>query len=231
MNSNLFSSLFLLLGLAITSCKTQTNEPTVVGPEPEPRLTYLGRDSIVTGDYRGIAIHASSDDAFEVLEVHRENKSVNYISAVNNYFADVADLKNRLTSFDWMVLDEPSDTPTGVQVQLSAGKVTGIRLNQGKELTQWPEPADGNVAIQIGDAPEILYEKLVSLSQLPAYRHKFQRVVLGAKYTYAILDTRQAALPWAFVYDAHTQGITEQVRMYFKDKKVQYILVDRFQRY
>jgi hypothetical protein len=69
------------------------------------------------------------------------------------------------------------------------------------------------------------------LSNSDDYKHKFQRVVLGAKYDYALYDPKKAELPWAFIYDTHSQGITEQVRVYFKDKKVDYILVDRFQQY
>ena len=206
-------------------------DPTIVGPEPEPRVNYLGRDSITSGNYRGIAINASTDDAFEILEAYRENKTVAYLGAVNNYFADVADLKDRLQFFDWLVLDETFDTPSGVQLRLAAGKVTNIRLNNGTELNQWPEAADSKVAIATDDVPEVLYRKLVLLSSMEEYKHKFQRVVLGAKYDYALYDPKKAELPWTFVYDTRSQGTTEQVRVYFKDKKVDYILVDRFQQY
>ncbi|MCF0065838.1 hypothetical protein MUK70_03645 [Dyadobacter chenwenxiniae] len=231
MRANLFLHVFLSFTLAMMSCRVDQDEPTIVGPEPEPRINYLGRDSITTGDYRGIAINTSTDDAFKVLEAYRENKTVVYLGAVNSYFADVSDLKNRLQFFDWMVLDETFDTPTGVQFQLAAGQITSIRLNQGTALGQWPEAADLQVAIKIGDAPEILYKKLVALSKQAEYTHKFQRVVLGAKYTYALYDAKKAQLPWAFIYDTRSQGVMEQVRVYFKDKKVDYIIVDRFQQY
>lgn len=231
MRVNLFLHVFLFLTLAMMSCRVEQDEPTIVGPEPEPRVNYLGRDSITTGDYRGIAINTSKDEAFEVLEAYRENKTVVYVSAVNNYFANVSDLKNRLQFFDWLVLDETYDTPSGVQFQLAAGQITSIRLNQGTALSQWPEAVDLEVAIKIGDAPEILYQKLVALSKQAEYTHKFQRVVLGAKYTYALYDAKKAELPWAFIYDTQTQGVMEQVRVYFKNNKVEYVIVDRFQQY
>jgi len=231
MKVNFFLPALLLFGITITSCRVEPDEPIIVGPEPEPRVNYLGRDSITTGDYRGIGIRASADEAFEVLEAHREKKTVAYISAVNNYFADVTDLKNRLQFFDWMVLDEKFDTPTGVQLQLAAGKVTGIRLNQGTVLTQWPEAGEAADAIQVGDALGVLYQKLVTLSVQDAYAHKFQRVVLGSKYDYAQYDPKKAELPWIFIYDTQSQGISEQVQVYFKDKKVDCIIVNRFQQY
>ncbi|MCF2489219.1 hypothetical protein [Dyadobacter sp. CY347] len=231
MSVNLSLLVFLFFTLSTISCRVDQEGPGIVGPEPEPRINYLGRDSITTGDYRGIAINASKDDAFEVLEAYRENKTVAYVSAVNNYFADVSDLKNRLQFFDWLVLDDTYDTPTGIQFQLNAGQVTSIRLNQGTTLGQWPEAADPEVAIKVGDTQAILYKKLVALSKQPEYTHKFKRVVLGAKYTYAVYDAMKAELPWAFIYDTKSQGMMEQVRIYFKDKKVDYIIVDRFQQY
>jgi len=70
------------------------------------------------------------------------------------------------------------------------------------------------------------------LSSSRDYKHKFQRVGLGAKYDYGLYDPKKAELPWAFIFNTTlSQGITEQVRIYFKDKKVDYILVDRFQQY
>lgn len=231
MRATLFLPVFLLFCLTFISCKFDQDNPTTTGPEPEPRINYLGRDSVTTGDYRGIAINTSTDKAFEILESYRKNSEVAYISAVNNYFADITDLKNRLHFFDWLVLDETFDTPSGVQLQLNAGKVTGIRLNKGTELDQWPESTDTQKAIVPGDASEVLYKKLVLLSTLDEYKHKFERIVLGAKYDYAIYDPKKAELPWTFIYDTQSHGIIDQVRVYFKDKKVDYILVDRFQQY
>ena len=229
MRATLFLPVFLLLGVNLMSCQVGQDEPMIVGPEPEPRVNYLGRDSIATGNYRGIAINGTTDETFEILEAYRKNKTVVYLGAVNNYFADVTDLKNRLQFFDWLVLDETFATPSGVQLQLASGKVKSIRLNNGTQLSQWPQAADLQMAIATGDVLEVLYGKLVVLSSSQDYKHKFQRVVLGAKYDYALYDPKKAELPWAFIYDTQSQGITEQVRVYFNDKKVDYILVDRFQ--
>ena len=231
MRSTLILPVFLLFCLTFISCQVDQNQPTIPGPEPDPRINYLGKDSITTGDYRGIEINTSTDEAFEILESYRENNAVAYLSAVNNYFADITDLKNRLQFFDWIVLDETLDTPNGVQLELNTGKVTGIRLNKGTELDQWPESADTQQAITLGDTSEVLYKKLVLLSALDEYKYKFERIVLGTKYDYAIYDPKKAELPWTFIYDTQSQGIIEQVRLYFKDKKVDYILVDRFQRF
>ena len=231
MRANLFLPVLLLLGLHLMSCQVDQDDPTIVGPEPEPRVNYLGRDSITTGNYRGIGINTSTDETFELLEGYRKNKTVVYLGAVNNYFADVTDLKDRLQFFDWLVLDESFDTPNGVHLELASGKVKSIRLNNGTQLSQWPQEADLQKAIATDDPLDVLYKKLVGLSSSQDYKHKFQRVVLGAKYDYALYDPKKAELPWAFIYDTRTQGITEQVRVYFKDKKVEYILVDRFQQY
>jgi hypothetical protein len=110
MRASLFLPVFLLLGLHLMSCRVDQDDPTIVGPEPEPRVNYLGRDSITTGNYRGISINTSTDETFEILEGYRKNKTVVYLGAVNNYFADVTDLKDRLQFFDWLVLDETFNT-------------------------------------------------------------------------------------------------------------------------
>lgn len=231
MRATLFLPVFLLLGFHLVSCKVDQDNPAIVGPEPEPRVNYLGRDSITTGNYRGIAINTSTDETFEILEAYRKNKTAVYVSAVNNYFADITDLKNRLQFFDWLVLDETFDTPSGVQLELASGKVKSIRLNNGTQLSQWPQAADLQKAIATDDALEVLYEKLVVFRNSDDYKNKFQRIVLGAKYDYALYDPKKSELPWAFIYDTQSHGIKEQVRVYFKDKKVNYILVDRFQQY
>jgi hypothetical protein len=231
MKPNLRLPAFLFFVLILASCQVDQNDPTIVGPEPEPRINYLGRDSITTGDYKGIAINTGKDEAFQRLEAYRESKTVAYVGAVNSYFSDIIELKNRLGFFDWMVLDEVFDTPTGVQLKLASGKVSGIRLNNNTVLNQWPEAANAQSAIRIGDQMEELYNKLVSLSKHDEYAKNFQRIVLGAKYTYALYDPKKAELPWTFVYDTKSQGVMEHVRIHFEKGKVKYIIVDRFEHY
>jgi hypothetical protein len=231
MNINLSIAAFLFLGIATLSCKSGQDEPLTVGPEPQPRVNYLGRDSITTGEYRGLVINSPADEVYQVLEMHRSNQDVSYISAVNNYFGNVSDLKNRLQDFDWLVLDENPETPTGVQVRLNRGKVERIQLNQGTPLNQWPQGIDLQLAIATGDSSDKLFNKLVSLSTQLGYSNKFQRIVLGSKYTYALYDPQKAQLPWTFVFDTRDHGIKEHVRVHFEDRKVAYIIVDRFQPY
>ncbi|MBO9637700.1 MAG: hypothetical protein J7576_05995, partial [Siphonobacter aquaeclarae] len=101
---------------ALAGCSSETPGPQITGPEPVPVVKFLGRDSIAVGDYRGIQIKGSTEDAFVVLEQYRQRDAVQYISAVNNYFSDVTDLKTRIPRFSELVLDEQYDTDSGVQV-------------------------------------------------------------------------------------------------------------------
>ena len=218
-----------LLFFAISGCSINNPGPEKTGPEPEPPLTFAIRDSIFEGSYRAININSRNDQVFTVLEKYREEKLVSYLGAVNNFFSDVTDLKGRIASFDYLVLDEKSDTDTGVQIQLESGKVKSIKLNNGKILTQWPETANLENAIHIGDDSEIIYGKLVTLSKQNEYAHKFQRIVLSTKYTYALYDPVKASLPWTFIYSTQPD-LREEVQIHFKDKKVAYILVNRFEK-
>lgn len=230
MKKHLFAGVPILLSLLAAGCRTDNPWPEIIGPEPEPTIRFLGRDSISEGDYRGIFIDSPADDVFTVLEDYRENKVIAYLGAVNNYFSDVTDLENRLHLFEWVVLDEKFDTDSGVQIQLESGKVKSITLNNRRELRQWPETAGSKEAIQIGDQSQELYSKLVTLSKQTEFAHKFERIVLSTRHTYALHDADKAKLPWTFIYFPEPQGIIEQARVYFKDKKVDYIIVDRFER-
>ncbi|MCF2443308.1 hypothetical protein L0657_05010 [Dyadobacter sp. CY345] len=53
-----------------------------------------------------------------------------------------------------------SDTPNGVQFELASGKVKSIRLNNGTQLSQWPQTADLQKAIATNDPLEVLYKKI-----------------------------------------------------------------------
>jgi len=229
MKKHLFAGVPILLSLMAAGCRTDNPGPEIVGPEPEPAIRFLGRDSITVGDYRGIFINSPADDAFTVLEDYREAKKVAYLGAVNNYFSDVTDLENRIHLFDWVVLDEEFDTDSGIQIQLEAGKVKSLTLNNRRELTKWPETADSKAAVQIGDQSQELYNKLVALSKQTEFANKFERIVLSTRYTYALYNPEKAELPWTFMYLPQPQGTIEEARIYFKDKKVHYIIVNRFE--
>jgi hypothetical protein len=221
--------LFILLALGIVACNTGNPEPEITCPEPVS-ARFLGRDSILEGNYRGIFIGTPSDEVYTLLEDYRQKKMVTYQGAINNYFSDVTDLKNRIPLFDWLVLDEKTDTGSGVQLQLGSGRVKSITLNNRTELKQWPETAAPGEAVQLEDDADVLYNKLVAISKQPVFQRKFERIVLTARYTYAIYDPEKAKLPWDFVYRETPLDTTEQVRIFFKDKKVDYVIVDHFER-
>lgn len=229
MKNHFIFGAFILLSLLAVGCSTDNPGPEITGPEPMPVVKFLKKDSIWEGNYRGIAINSSSDDAFTILEDYRAKKMVAYLGAVNNFFSDITDIKNRIHLFEWLVLDEKFDTDSGVQLQLESGKVKSITLNNRKNLTEWPETVNSKEAVQIGDQSEVLYNKLLVLSKQTEFSKKFERIVLLDRYTYALYDPEKASLPWRFSYRTESQDTTEQVRIYFKDKKIDYIIVDHFE--
>lgn len=220
---------FFFLSLAVAGCKFDAPGPEITGPDPPPPTTFISRDSIFEGNYRGIAINSSKDEVFSVLEEYRKKSIVVYVSPVNNYFFDITDLKARIHLFDYVVLDEKIDTDSGVQLQLVSGEVKSITLNNRRELMQWPEASTASESIQIGDQSEVLYNKLLALSIRSEYAHKFERIVLTTLYTFALYDPVLASMPWSFIY-ATQPDLSEQIRVHFKEKKVQYITVDHFKK-
>lgn len=229
MKNHFIFGISILLSLLAVGCNTDNPGPETTGPEPLPVVKFLGRDSISEGNYRGISINSPADDAFKVLEDYRKSKTVAYLGAVNNYFSDVTDLENRIHLFEWVVLDEKFDTDSGVQLRLESGTVKSITLNDRRELKQWPETADSKEAIRIGDQSQVLYNKLLALSKQTRFANKFEKIVLSTRETYALYDPNKASLPWTFIYFPQLQGVTEHARIYLKDKKVHYIIVDHFE--
>lgn len=227
MRETLTSLCFLCL-LVLAACTHTTIDPTTPGPDPIYSAKLVGRDSIANGTYRGIAIGSSTTEAFSVLEQYRDQKLVSYLGAINTYFSDVVDLKDRLAQFDWLVLDESFDTESGIQIQLEAGQVKAITLNNRRQLAQWPESVTSSQAIQVGDKLSLLYTKLESLSQQAAYAPKFERMVLLSRYNYALYDPTKAGAPWRFIYRSQAQSF-DGVEIHLQHKKVQYIIVNRFE--
>lgn len=218
------------LTLLATSCKFDNADPERTGPDPSPVLYKLvSSDSIFSGNYKGIEIGSQSDEAFAILENYRENKLVTYQSAVNNYFSDITELKNRIQFFENLTLDEQMDTPTGVQLVLEGGLVKSLKLNSQRVLKQWPENATSSDAVQLLDNGDKLYNKLVALSNKAEYANKFQKIVLTTRYTYAIYDPIKSKLPWSFVYWTQPD-LGEEVQIYFQDDKILYIKVRRFEK-
>ncbi len=214
--------------ITLFGCFREVPGPEITGPEPIPSVKLISRDSIAEGSYRGIVINSSTDEVFSVLEEQRKKKAVTYINAVNNYFSDIRDLKNRIHLFEYVALDEEFDTDSGVQLQLESGKIKRIALNNGVELTRWPETAVSEEAIQTGDASGVLYNKLVALSSQTEYAHKFESIVLTTRHTYAIYDPQKASQPWSVVYHDQPDRYDE-VKVHFDEGKVRYILVSRFE--
>lgn len=217
------------IALLITGCKFSNPGPEIVGPDPAVVYKLVSSDSIYTGDYRGIQIGSQSDEAFAVLEKYREKKLVTYQSAINNFFSDITELKNKIHFFNNLTLDEKMDTPTGLQVILEGGQVKSLTLNSQRVLKQWPESATHSEAVQLSDNSDILYNKLVALSKKAEYANKFQKIVLTTRYTYAIYDPIKAKLPWSFVYWTQPD-LGEEIQVYFKNDQVLYIMVRRFEK-
>lgn len=226
----LFLSTCILLLLTVAGCNINNSEPNPGPPLPPDPMTFIARDSISEGNYRGININSTANEIFEILEAHRLKEEIVYVSAVNNYFSDITDLKDRIHLFENVTLDEKFDTDSGVQLILQAGKVKSIKLNNRTVLTQWPQTPGFGGAVRIGDQPDALYNKLVAIQSQSKYAHKFQRIVLTTKYTYAMYDPEKALLPWSFIYSNQNGKVRENVQVYFKDKKVHYIIVNRFQK-
>ena len=214
--------------LALVGCTKDAPGPQAADNQPIFTDKLISRDSITAGNYRGIAIGSSTDESFSILEHYRQQEVVTYLGAVNNYFFDVTDLKNRIRKFTELVLDEKFDTESGVQLQLDSGQVKHIALNNRWELSQWPETTEVTKAIQIGDQADVLYNKLLALSKQREYAHKFERMVLLARHTYAIYDPAKASLPRNIIYRAQANQY-EDVTIHLKDKKVHYITVNRFE--
>ncbi|TNV71672.1 hypothetical protein FGO68_gene11059 [Halteria grandinella] len=219
-----FTLLFFAFGCKMDDSFNKIDPPIVDPPFP----VLIKRDTITAGSYLGMDIKEDAGKIYSVIQLLRQTKGVSYVNVVSNFSSEITQLRNRLTLYDYILLDQNEGTDSGVQITLENGKVKSIYLNSGEQLMQWPEKLGSQSSVRMGDLAEDLYEKLYNISALPAYNPKFQRILLLTKNLATAFDPVMAQSPqWYFVYKTGTDS-TEEVKMYLKEGKLDHIEVNRY---
>jgi hypothetical protein len=221
MKNTLLVSAFALTLLTV-ACKTESSEPLPLQTSPTANL--VGKDSIATGSYLGLAINQDAKEVYAAIQA----RGLSHLHIVQN-IAPIANLiQDRIPLYSYILLDENKGTDSGVQITLKSGVIESIYLNNGTKLTQWPLPPSVKSAFAIGDRAEILYAKFNELSKLGSYKSKFERIMLLTKDVRTGYDPVMAASPqWYFVNRIDSNN-WEVVQIHFNNGKISYFKVDRY---
>lgn len=214
-----------LIPVLFQSCLDTGNEN--VGPIVEPpEMILLKKDSLTSGKHYGITIGQSSATAYSGVQGFHDSLGLSYLNLVANFVTDFSNLKERLPLYSYMSFDETTGTSSGVQLWFENKKLKSIYLNSGKRLGQWPENISASKAVREGESSEITAEKLKSLQSDSRYSYRFGHSMLGVKTLAEAYDPGMAGLPqWYFGYKVDEEH-TNYVYVYFREDKVDYIIVD-----
>ena len=205
----------------------QPIDPIIIDPRP---AILVERDSISVGEYLGVQINEKAESAYAAVQSLTKSPGVSYLNVISNISSDLSRLANRIPLYSYILLDQEEGTDSGIQITLEAGKVKHIYLNSGKKLNQWPEKANAKSSIRLGDKAEELYEKLVRIREISQYAEKFERISLQTKDLAVAFDPSMAQSPqWYFAYTT-TNDLLEVVKVNLTNKRVSYIVVERFKR-
>ena len=226
MKNTLLPTLFLFVFL--TSCLTNPSvEPDPITVCPPPAV-ILSRDSIASGSYLGLTINDEAEKAYAGLQTLRQTTGITFLNVVSNNTSDLAQLRERLPLYQYILLDQNQGTDSGVQITIEADQVKSIYLNSGRQLSQWPANLQAASSIRLGDATGSLYTKFVKIRAVSAYANKFERISLLTKNLAAAYDPAMRQSPqWYFTYNP-SAGLMDEVQVHFKDGTISYISTIRY---
>ena len=221
---------FLLAMTLIYGCRPVAPiESQTTGPEPEPYRIL--RDSIGSGAYLGIAIGEDAATVYPKIQALQSTKGVGYLNVVNNVFADLTPLKERLPLYQYILLDQKPGSDSGVQITVEGQAVKSIYLNSGRQLIQWPEGIIVSSSVRVGDAVTSLYDKLINISHTSSYAIKFEYISLLTKNLSTSYDAGMSlSSQWYFGYSTGL-GRMDQVQVHFQGGKVIKFYIDHYSKY
>jgi hypothetical protein len=204
---NLF--VLLITALAFSACKkdvVKKNNEIIIEPYFD-RL--ISRDTITNGQKFGFIIGKSSAEIYSTIRETRTQQNITFLGVVGNIFTNVDSLKNRLSLYQSVYLDQQVGTNTGIQIAFETDKVSGIWTNNGDKLKRWP--TSGSTYITSGDPVANVYIKLASIQKMPAYANKFERISIFFKDTSKGYDAQMAYAPeWYYnanIDDKHYNSV------------------------
>ncbi|MBC8152494.1 MAG: hypothetical protein H7Z72_06250 [Bacteroidetes bacterium] len=221
---------FLLSMILIWGCQPSSFvEPFTTGLEPEPYR--IVRDSLTSGTYLGITINDDAATVYPAIQTLQASKGVTYLNVVSNVFSDLTPLKDRLSLYQTILLDQKPGSDSGVQITVEGQAVKSIYLNSGRQLTQWPERLDASSSVRVGDTVSSLYDKLINVQAIGQYANKFDYISLLTKNLSTSYDAGMDQSPqWYFGYSTGPNQM-DQIQIHFQGGKVSKLYIDHYSKY
>ncbi|MDJ1500367.1 hypothetical protein [Xanthocytophaga agilis] len=218
--------LCILTNILLFSCDNQEQiHPIIIDPVTP---IHLGTETLTTGTYLGFTIGDSPQTTYTKTQALITSKGLNNLSITHSIYTDLPLVKNTLSLYTSIFLDEEKGTDSGVQIYFENNTVKSIYLNSGKKLNRWPNSFP-QVSIQLGESVDNLYSKLERIAANSVYRKKFERISLFFKDINKVYDSNMGMSPqWYFGY-SYDINKTERVQLNFQDQKLVSIHVERYQ--
>lgn len=233
MKFNFDSFLITLFLIGLSSCLNEVPVEPISYKAPSD-VELIGTDTIRTGNYMGFNIGESAENTYTTLKNLKDSKgkAVTYLNVVSNNFTEITMLDERLKLYRSLFLDERNGTDSGVQITFEDGKIKSIYLNSGNKLDKWPIDISASSAVVTGDMVESVYEKLVSISSINAYKNKFERMMLLTKDVSKDYDHHMSFSPqWYFTTGIDENNKMDEVQLHFKDGVLYFFVINHHQFY
>jgi hypothetical protein len=216
--------------LSLYSCRKENRElprPQIITDPVQPAI--LEQDTVYSGDFWGIRIGDSPEEIHTAIQQVKTDRQIGGLVIVSNIFTRLAEIETRIPLYNGLFMDEFQGTNTGVQIAFADGTVKSIYLNSGQQLTRWPDNAAIGPQIQTGDEIKTIYNKLVLINKLDAYKNKFERLSLFYKNLSTAYDSRMSVSPQWYFGAQITDKKIYQVKLNFVNSRlfsVEYTLLE-----
>ena len=190
---------FLLITLFLGSCKKDNAISETLLFETSDPSKIISSDTLTTGQWWGLNIGGNSPDIYSIIQNIQAEKQVNYLGVVGNTFTKIEDLESSIPLYKSIFLDQKEGTNNGIQIYFASSKVNAIWTNSGTQLNEWPSNTGVAATIAKNDTIENIYDKLINIKQIEAYKNMFERVSLFYKDINKAFDPQMSKSPqWHF---------------------------------
>lgn len=208
------NTILIILSFLLCSCKKDDNLPRI--------------EIITSGSKWNIQIGASASDVYKQIQQLGIEKNFAYVAIIGQQpFNKPQDLQSRLPFYNAITLSTTSGAIQRAVIAFREEKVSSIETGGALpvETDKWPQDAPDNIAVRKNDAINVLYTKLLAISQLPAYTD--YQLVLPDKTLSKAFDLNMVNYnQWSFTFSVDVRPGrrgTSYVVLNFKDGKLEKI--------
>lgn len=161
-----------------SSCIKEEGGPEIVVEPPEPIEVKI--DSILTGSLYNVTIGTAAEEVYTGLQGFTNARGkIQYLGIVGLLNMKVTDLKDRIVSYNSLILDQKPSVAFGGQIYFKGDKIESIYFRNGAKTSSWPNNA--NDPLRVGDPVATIYDKLIQLEKDSRFTRFFEYIGMFEK--------------------------------------------------